>query len=76
MSLVEQARFLVCHRLEIGASRQDLLAEQQVLRAASAAPSLRWLFHDCMVKELEGQLRALRQTCDREDRAGVSDDEN
>lgn len=60
MSLVAQARFLVSHRLEIGTSRQDLLAEQRVLRAASAAQSLRWLFHDCMVKELEGQLRSLR----------------
>ncbi|KAK3355220.1 hypothetical protein B0H65DRAFT_415936, partial [Neurospora tetraspora] len=76
LPLVIQARGLITHRLEIGASRQDLLNEQRFLRAGSPVNSLMWMFHNSMVRELEVQLRALSTYDSREDRAGVSDEEN
>ena len=76
LPLVVQAGGLIAHRLAIGASRQDLLSEQRLLRAGSPVNTLPWMFHDSMVKELEAQFAARSRPRHAEDRAGVSDDEN
>lgn len=53
MSLMVHARGTIAYKLAIKCSCQDLLQEQQFLRAGSPADSPMWMFHNSMIRELE-----------------------
>ncbi|KAK3396016.1 hypothetical protein B0T20DRAFT_481020 [Sordaria brevicollis] len=55
-TLSVQAKRLVDHRLSYGISEWVLWAEQKQLRSLEDYQSIRWIFYNAMVEEIESRL--------------------